>query len=409
DHRPCRARRAAAARRGPRPDVRLRHPARAVRPAGEGLRGRAGGHPAGGPRPGPRLRDGGRHQLQQRVGLARLPGRRRVRPAEGRGHGGLPHRRFGGVGHRLGRRRGRHVGVRRGRGRDVLRGVGRERRGPPDGLRLHRLDDVPGLGVRDQLRLLRPVRAGEGPAVPPEAGGAVLGGVGQLPAHRSHRLPPADRVEPERGRARRPGPDLGWRRRSRLDGHPDRAAPRRHPDRRGVRRRPRQAVHGPRRQGLHQPHRVRPLGTAAGHPRHRGDGPVDAGRPRLRPEVLGGARRAQVPAGRAGAHRAGHHPDLDVPVRHGRHGGHLRRHQRLQRRRRPALHVDAAEAAAGVALREPAAVPPGDPARVRRRPGPVPVLDRRLQRRRHGAPDAVREQAPVREHGGAGQRGRGAV
>ena len=45
-------------------------------------------------------------------------------------------------------------------------------------------------------------------------------------------------------------------------------------------------------------------------------------------------------------------PDLDLPRRQRRDGGDLRGHVRLQRRRRPALPVDAPEALPGLALRE---------------------------------------------------------
>ncbi len=59
----------------------------------------------------------------------------------------------------------------------------------------------------------------------------------------------------------------------------------------------------------------------------------DAGLPRLRQGDLGHPRRAQEPAHRLRAPRPGHDPDLALRLRHRRHGRHLRRHHRLQRRR----------------------------------------------------------------------------
>ena len=69
------------------------------------------------------------------------------------------------------------------------------------------------LGLRDDLGLVRPVLQGPGPAVPAQAGAPDLGGGGLLRADLLHRLPDADRpgADPER----RPGADLGRRRRAR--------------------------------------------------------------------------------------------------------------------------------------------------------------------------------------------------
>ena len=61
-------------------------------------------------------------------------------------------------------------------------------------------------------------------------------------------------------------------------------------------------------------------------------------------EVLGERRN---PAHRLRAPGRGHHADLDLRLRHRRHGRDLRRHDRLQRHRRPALPLDAAEALQG--------------------------------------------------------------
>ena len=70
-------------------------------------------------------------------------------------------------------------------------------------------------------------------------------------------------------------------------------------------------------------------------------------------EVLGEKRSPKVDLR---ASRRVDDPDLDLRLRHRRHGRHLRRHHRLQRDRRPALPVDAAEALPGLALRQRRAV-----------------------------------------------------
>ena len=114
------------------------------------------------------------------------------------------------------------------------------------------------------------------------------------------------------------------------------------------------------------------------------------------------------PAHRLRAPGRGHDPDVDLRVRHRRHGRDLRRHHRLQRRRRPALPLDAAEAPPGLALRER-----------RRRParfnelvlaGKVdPCLSQTFtfDEIRHVAPADAREPAPDGQHGGPGERDEG--
>ncbi len=183
-----------------------------------GARGRAQGRlPARGDRGpgarrlrGDRPRDGGRRELQQRLGVARQAGlgvrlRRppRVRP---------PHRRLRRLRGRLEGRRGRDPLAARRRGRDPLQpGLLRGRRGPrprPDGRA------EPGdLGLRDDLGLVRPVHEGPGPAAPAEAAQPLLGRVLGLRAHLLHRLP--DAVQPLQPPGRPQRADLGRRRRPR--------------------------------------------------------------------------------------------------------------------------------------------------------------------------------------------------
>ena len=107
-----------------------------------------------------------------------------------------------------------------------------------------------------------------------------------------------------------------------------------------------------RRDGLHQPQELRPLGPAAALDRRRSVRQMGAGSARVRQGALGSPGRAAQPAHRLRAPGRRHDPDIDLPLRQRRHGRDLRRHHRLRRRRRPALSLDAPEAPPGLPLRE---------------------------------------------------------
>ena len=66
-------------------------------------------------------------------------------------------------------------------------------------------------------------------------------------------------------------------------------------------------------------------------------------------DILGEKR---VPAADLRAPGRNHDPDIHVRLRFRRHGGDLRRHDRIQRNRRPALSVDAPETGPGITLRK---------------------------------------------------------
>ena len=86
--------------------------------------------------------------------------------------------------------------------------------------------------------------------------------------------------------------------------------------------------------------------------RRRGVRRVDRRGTRVRQGAVGCRRRASQPAHRVRASWRGHDPDVDLRLRERRHGRDLRGHHRLSRSGRPALSLDAAEAAAGLALRQ---------------------------------------------------------
>ena len=158
--------------------------------------------------------------------------------------------------------------------------------------------------------------------------------VGGLHAGRRHRLPHAHGLGAAHRAQGRRRADLGRRRRARLHGHPDRqGGAAAIPVAVVVERRQVRLLQEARRDGLHQPQELRPLGHAAALEGQRRLRRVAQGRARLRQGDLGRARRARKPAHRLRAPRRGHRPDLDLRLRHRRHGGDLRRHHRLQRRR----------------------------------------------------------------------------
>ncbi len=197
---------------------------------------------------GDRAGDGGRRQLQQRLGGAgqaglglRLRRPPRVRP---------PHRRLRRLGDRLEGRRGRHPleAGRRGR-RPLQPGLLRGRRGararPAGGA------EPEDLGLRDDLGLLRPVHQGAGAAAPPPPPEPLLGRVLRLRPHLLHRLPDADR--PVQAAARPQRADLGRGRRPRRLRHPALQGGRRQRGRRRLLRREGRAGQAARRRRLHQP------------------------------------------------------------------------------------------------------------------------------------------------------------
>ena len=335
-----RDRRGASDRRSAAEDVRQPDPREPFRRPARRLPDRGDRHARARAAAGARLRHGRGHELQQRVGGARLPGERdRRAPAAGR-RGGLPHRRLRRLRRRLRRRRGGHERQGRRPRRAVVRHVGRGRARHPG---RRRPDDVvhqQDLGLRGELGIVRPVRARRPLPVLPEAGTADVGGRGGLHARRRHGVADAHRLAAERRQGGRPGADLGRRGRPRLDGDPDHARTRRRPDRRRLRRVEVRVLPPAGGEGRDQPPRLRPLGPPPRHRRRRGVRGVDAGRARLRPRLLGRPRRAPQPRHRLRPPRRGHDPDLDLPRRQRRDGRDLRRHLRLQRRRRPALPVD---------------------------------------------------------------------
>ena len=157
---------------------------------------------------GHRARDGGRRELQQRLGRARQArlGHEVRRPPGVR----PPHRRLGRLGRRLEGRPRRHALEGRRRGRHPLQpGLLRGSRGPrprPDGRAV-----AEDLGLRDDLGLLRPVHQGPGPAAAAQAHEPDLGGGRVLRPRLLHRLAHADDALQPAGRPE--GPDLGRRRR----------------------------------------------------------------------------------------------------------------------------------------------------------------------------------------------------
>ena len=188
------------------------HPRRARGRADRGLPAGGDGGTAAGRVRGDRAGDGGRRELQQRLGGARqadlgLPLPRR----------GPPHRRLGRLRDRVGGRRGRDALEARRRGRRALQpGVLRGPRGPrarPAGGAV-----AADLGLRDDLGLVRAVLQGPGPAAAAQAEGAGVGGGRVLRSHVLHRLPDARRPGAAAGRP--PRADLGRRGRPRRVRHP---------------------------------------------------------------------------------------------------------------------------------------------------------------------------------------------
>jgi hypothetical protein len=153
---------------------------------------------------------------------------------------------------RQGRRRGgrplRHVGARRS--------VGRRRQGSDAGAVADHL------GLRVELGQLRAVHQGAGSPVPAQAAAAHLGGGRGVHAGRRDRLPHAARLAAQRGRPRRPGVDLGRRRRPRLDGDPDRQGRRRARGRGGVGRRQDRVLQAARRGRRHRSPQVQATGAS---------------------------------------------------------------------------------------------------------------------------------------------------
>ena len=120
-----------------------------------------------------------------------------------------------------------------------------------------------------------------------------------------------------------------------------------------------------RRQGRHQPQRLRLLGPAARRRRPEGLCRVHEEGAQVRRGDLGDHRQGQRRRLRL---RASRRADLPGVVQHRearRHGGVLRRHHRLQPHHGRPLRVDAPEAHPGQPLRQPAAGEPGQPARDR--------------------------------------------
>ena len=150
--------------------------------------------PALGPQRRARDGDGGRRELQQRVGGARRADRRDEDAGPMGRADRLPHRRVGRLGDRLrGRvrrqrpgRRGPRRGPRRPVGPRRSVGRGRERSGSRG--------ELPGLGVRHVLGLDGAVHEGAGASMPPQGRSAHLGGSRRPDPHRRDRLPDAARL-----------------------------------------------------------------------------------------------------------------------------------------------------------------------------------------------------------------------
>ena len=130
---------------------------------------------------------------------------------------GLPHRRIGRVRRRVGGRRrdvtnvqvGDRVVVHAGQWNPDDPHVARRRRPRPR-------RQLPRLGLRLVLGLVRPVHEGAGAPVPAEGRPPHVGGGGRAHAHRRHRLPHAARLAAAHGRARRRRAGVGRLRRPRL-------------------------------------------------------------------------------------------------------------------------------------------------------------------------------------------------
>ena len=198
---------------------------------------------------GDRAGDGGRRELQQRLGGAGQAGLGLPLP-----RGGPPHRRLGRLRDRVGGRRGRDALEARRRGRRALQpGVLRGRRGPrarPAGRAV-----AADLGLRDDLGLVRAVLQGPGPAAAAQAEGAGVGGGRVLRSDVLHRLPDARRPGAAAGRP--PRADLGRRGRPRRVRHPALQARRRRLARRRLLAEKGELVKSLGARRLHRPQRVR--------------------------------------------------------------------------------------------------------------------------------------------------------
>ena len=157
---------------------------------------------------------------------------------------------------------------------------------------------VQDLGLRDQLRLLRPVHARAGAPVHAAREAPQLGSIGGAHARRFDRLSHALRLAAAHGARGRPGAHLGRRRRPRLHGHPARGAGGRPGNRRRFERSQVRLLHEARRRRLHQPQEVRPLEPPPELGKRRRDEQLHGERARVRQSHLGRPRRAQEPAHR---------------------------------------------------------------------------------------------------------------
>ena len=220
--------------RAPAHHGRVGHPRGAPGRAARGLPARGDGGARARRLRGHRARDGGRRELQQRLGRAR-PARVGV-PLPRRGP---PHRRLRRLRDRLEGRRGRHALEARRRGRHPLQpGLLRGPRGPrprPAGRAV-----AADLGLRDDVGLVRAVLQGPGPAAAAQAQAPRLGGGRLLRPHLLHRLPDADR--PGRAAVGPPRARVGRGRRPRRVRAPARPARRRRGGRRRLLRREGRAV-----------------------------------------------------------------------------------------------------------------------------------------------------------------------
>ena len=221
------------------------------------------------------------------------------------------------------------------------------------GWRPHVRPLLPHLGLRDQLgapspssRRSRPTSAsprpptspGKKPPAPTLVGATAYR---MLCSWQPHTV--------RRGRCR---PHLGRRRRPRHHGHPARRPPGRQAHRRRLQRRQGRVLQAARRGRLHQPQELRPLGPPprlGGPVRH---GQVRQGRPRLRQGHLGtcSASAAALASSSSTPARTPSPPPCSSAIP----GGWLSSAPAppLQRRYRPALPLDAAEALPGLPLRQ---------------------------------------------------------
>ena len=255
---PLRHRRNSAARARAREDARLGDPqgapraARQVVPARSGadLADRRGRSAADG--------DGGRRQLQRRLG--------RPRPADlhaRRAQASVSHRRLRCLRHRLGdRQQGASLeGRRRGHrplqsGRRRRRGLQR-RRSAAVALAAH-------LGLRDAGRLVRAILPRAVAAIDAQAHAPDLGGVGLLHAHARHRLSHAVRPSAAYAQARRQCAGVGRLRRARRVRRAAGGGLGRQCHRRRLRRVESGIRFQSRRQGRDQPQGIQVLGPDAG-------------------------------------------------------------------------------------------------------------------------------------------------